>query len=198
MPQQRELFDATGRLPAGFTYLPDFLSRAEEAPLLEALRTLPFDEARYKSWRAKRRIVSYGGQYDFDSNELVRAGPVPDFLEPLRERVAPLLGVPAAELRHVLVAEYRPGAPLGWHRDVPSFERVAGVSLAGPARMRFRPYPPGPSRRTVFALDLAPRSAYSMVGEARWKWQHAISPTKSLRYSITFRTLAPMDRKKGV
>ena len=25
--------------------------------------------------------------------------------------------------------------------------------------------------------------------EARWKWQHAISPTKEMRYSITFRTL---------
>jgi hypothetical protein len=26
--------------------------------------------------------------------------------------------------------------------------------------------------------------------EARWRWQHAISPTKALRYSITFRTMA--------
>lgn len=34
------------------------------------------------------------------------------------------------------------------------------------------------------------RSAYAMRGAARWKWQHAISPTKELRYSITFRTLA--------
>jgi hypothetical protein len=23
---------------------------------------------------------------------------------------------------------------------------------------------------------------------ARWRWQHAVSPTKELRYSITFRT----------
>jgi alkylated DNA repair dioxygenase AlkB len=38
------------------------------------------------------------------------------------------------------------------------------------------------------AVDLAPRSIYSMAGEARWGWQHAISPTPALRYSITFRT----------
>jgi hypothetical protein len=38
-------------------------------------------------------------------------------------------------------------------------------------------------------MDLEPRSAYSITGHARWGWQHAISPTKELRYSITFRTL---------
>jgi len=41
------------------------------------------------------------------------------------------------------VTEYREGTALGWHRDVPDFEVVVGASLAGPARMRLRPYPPG-------------------------------------------------------
>jgi alkylated DNA repair dioxygenase AlkB len=58
------------------------------------------------------------------------------------------------------------------------------------ARMRWRPYPPkAQTARATFALDLPPRSAYIMRGAARWEWQHAISPTKQLRYSITFRTL---------
>ncbi len=43
-------------------------------------------------------------------------------------------------------------------------------------------------------LDLAPRSAYILEGAARWDWQHAISPTKALRYSITFRTLSTRGR----
>ena len=30
---------------------------------------------------------------------------------------------------------------------------------------------------------------YVLHDEARWRWQHAISPTKALRYSITFRTM---------
>jgi len=38
-------------------------------------------------------------------------------------------------------------------------------------------------------LVLEPRSAYILRGAARWRWQHAISPTKALRYSITFRTM---------
>jgi hypothetical protein len=28
-----------------------------------------------------------------------------------------------------------------------------------------------------------------MQGDARWRWQHSIAPTKALRYSVTFRTL---------
>ena len=56
--------------------------------------------------------------------------------------------------------------------------------------MRFRPYPHRRNDRTTLKLDLEPRSAYAMSGAARWDWQHAISPTRELRYSITFRTLA--------
>ena len=35
-----------------------------------------------------------------------------------------------------------------------------------------------------------PRAAlgYLVRGVARWRWQHAVSPTRELRYSITFRT----------
>jgi len=87
-----------------------------------------------------------------------------------------------------MIAQYPPASPLGWHRDVPEFEDVMGVSLLGHARLRFRPYPPRPNLRTHCALELAPRSAYLLRGVARWQWQHAVSPTKELRYSITFRT----------
>lgn len=67
--------------------------------------------------------------------------------------------------------------------------RIVGISLAGTARIRFRPYPWKPQRRKeVFALELEPRSAYVLRDEARWGWQHSVPPTKELRYSITFRT----------
>jgi alkylated DNA repair dioxygenase AlkB len=57
--------------------------------------------------------------------------------------------------------------------------------------MRFRPYPvPANVREGVIALDLAPRSAYLMDGDARWRWQHAVPPVPALRYSVTFRTMA--------
>jgi len=88
------------------------------------------------------------------------------------------------------VSEYRPGAPLGWHRDVPAFEIIVGLSLGGECVMRLRPYrPQGPNRRQdVVSLTLEPRSAYVIRDEARWGWQHSIVATRALRYSITLRT----------
>jgi alkylated DNA repair dioxygenase AlkB len=188
--QQTDLFASATALPQGFTYAAEFVDAETEARLLDAIRELPLREAQYRQYTAKRRIVSYGGSYDFSAHELQPAGPLPEILHPLRERIALWMGVSAEAFTHALVAEYRPGTQLGWHRDVPEFDAIAGVSLAGASRMRLRRYPPATGRRTAtLALDLAPRSAYAMVGVARWGWQHAISPTKELRYSITFRTL---------
>ena len=115
---------------------------------------------------------------------------MPEFLAPVRERAAAWLGVRPEDIRHALIAEYRPGTALGWHRDVPDFERVCGVSLAAACRMRFRPFPPKNDRKSILSLELAPRSAYILADDARWRWQHSIPPTKALRYSMTFRTLA--------
>ena len=185
---QAQLFQAPPAWPAGFTYAPEFLSVAQEAPLLELIRTLRFEAAQYKEWRARRRIVSFGGRYDFTHHELTAAPPIPQFLHPLRAQLAAWAGIPEQRMQHAVIAEYQPGTPLGWHRDVPEFEDVLGVSLHGHARLRFRPWPPAAGQRATWKIDLEPRSAYQMRGAARWQWQHAVSPTQDLRYSITFRT----------
>jgi alkylated DNA repair dioxygenase AlkB len=185
---QAQLFAGKTDWPAGFTYATEFLSHAQEAELLERVRELPLEAAQYKEWRARRRIVSFGGRYDYSQNELGAAPPVPAFLHPLRAQLAHWAGIPEERLQHAAVAEYRPATPLGWHRDVPEFEDVLGVSLLGHARMRFRPWPPAAGQRAIWKIDLEPRSAYQIRGAARWQWQHAVSPTRELRYSITFRT----------
>jgi alkylated DNA repair dioxygenase AlkB len=189
--RQAELFEADQALPNGLVYRADFLDADEEATLLETIAALPLHEAQYKGWRARRRVASYGSSYDFEANELQRGGPLPAAFDALRARLADWIGVAPDAFSNALVAEYRPGTPLGWHRDVPDFERVVGVSLASACRMRFRPYPPrSPRTSGVLTLELAPRSAYLLQGEARWRWQHSIAPTPALRYSITLRTPA--------
>lgn len=189
--EQRELFGVPGGLPASLVYRPEFLSRAEEESLLAEIRALPLEEARYRSFTAKRRIASFGAGYDFETNALLPAPPLPAFLLPLRRRIAAWVDVRADDLVQCNVAEYRPRTQLGWHRDVPRFGIVVGVSLAAPARMRLRPYPHVKhAKARALVLTLEPRSAYVLRDEARWRWQHAISPTKALRYSITFRTMA--------
>jgi alkylated DNA repair dioxygenase AlkB len=174
-------------MPAGLLYEPDFISPEEERALLAGIATLPLEEAKYKSYTARRRTASFGSSYDFDANLLQPAAAIPAFLEPLKRRVAGLAGVPPERFEHALVTEYRPGTPLGWHRDVPEFELIAGVSLAGRCRMRFRPYPPKPRARAL-VLELEPRSVYVLRDEIRWGWQHSVAPTAELRYSITLRT----------
>ena len=165
------------------------MTRDDEQALIALIRALPLHAAKYKEYTARRRVASFGGSYDYDANKLLPAQPLIEELHPLRARVARWAGVEAESLVHVLVAEYAPGTPLGWHRDVPDHEEVFGVSLGSTAVLRFRPYPPvAPKRADVVKLRAAPRSIYALRGPARWAWQHSVAPVDELRWSITLRT----------
>jgi alkylated DNA repair dioxygenase AlkB len=190
MASQTELFDAApAQLPEGLRYEPGFLSEEEEAALIARIEALPLAPMKYQQYTALRRVVSYGGKYDFSARKLHEAEPIPEWLHPLRAKAGQWAGIEADAFTQALVAEYRPGTPLGWHRDVPDFEDVVGISLLNDAVIRFRPYPPREPKKTdVIKLTLAPRSIYLLRGSARWGWQHSVAPTKSLRYSVTFRT----------
>lgn len=185
-------------LPPGMRLEMDFLSAAEEAALVACIEQLPLAPMKYQQYEARRRVVSYGGQYDFSAQQLNEAPAMPQWLAPLRERAAQWIGIAPDRFTQALVAEYRPGTPLGWHRDVPDFEDVVGVSLLNEAVLRFRPYPHETGRRAgVLKLALPPRSIYLLRGAARWDWQHSVAPTKALRYSITLRTPSGRGRRKG-
>ena len=193
---QANLFDGeeTEASIDGLVYQPEFLTTDEERELIEIISTLPLQAAQYKPYEARRRVVSFGGSFDFDTNTLQPTSELDDRLRPLRRRVAQSLGVPDEDLVHALVSEYVPGTPLGWHRDVPNFEIICGVSLGGLGTMRFRPYPYEPTMANkVVKLSVQPRSIYRMAGAARWYWQHAVSPARELRWSITFRTAAVLS-----
>lgn len=181
------LFDAETPLPEGLLYRPDFLTREEEALLLDAIAALDFGEVRMHGVAARRRIVQFGWRYSFDSRGLEHGHELPPFLEPLRARVAALAAVEPAELSEVLVTEYRPGSTIGWHRDAPPFAIVAGVSLASACRFRLRKEAGDSWERTEIQLE--PRSLYVLRGPARTLWQHSIPAVEALRYSITLRTL---------
>lgn len=189
---QNELFDGEQASSAitGLVYEPEFLSADVEAYLLGVIETLPLHAAQYQEYLARRQVLSFGGSYDFSTNTLQPSLALDERLVRLRDRVAAWLEMPSTELVQALVAKYEPGTPLGWHRDAPNYELVAGVSLGNAALLRFRPYPPGGSaKKRVVQLEVAPRSIYKMQGEARWAWQHCVPPVRAARWSITFRTL---------
>lgn len=191
--RQVDLFELPAQLPHGLVYRPEFITRAEENALLEAIAPLPFREARFQEYFAKRRVVHFHADASNDAygdDDTFSSGPLPPFLVRLQTTVAGWLGIDAASFVHALVTEYRPGTPIGWHRDKSVYGIVIGLSLAGKGRMRFRPMDAPARREAMVMLELEPRSIYVMRGPIRWEWQHSMLPTRELRYSITFRTRA--------
>jgi len=172
----------------GLLYLPGFLSPDDERDLLAEVETYPFHEVVMRGQTARRTVIHFGWDYDYEGWKIHPTTPPSPRLRALADRCAEAAGVAPEALEQFLVARYPPGATIGWHRDAPAFETVIGVSLGGTCRLRFQRGKA--ERRRVWEVPLEPRSGYVLAGQARRSWQHSIPPTKELRYSITFRTLA--------
>ena len=183
--KQLKLFTGGATLPEGFRYEPDMITAAEERELLERVRGLPFKEFQFQGYVGKRRVVSFGWQYDFNERTLRQADDIPPFLVSLRETAAGFANLAPSQLQQVLVTEYEAGAGIGWHRDKAMFGEVIGISLVSACRFRLR-------RKVGTTWDRAaimaqPRSAYLLSGPSRTEWEHSIPEVDTLRYSITFR-----------
>jgi alkylated DNA repair dioxygenase AlkB len=187
--QQPSLFPAdVASAPSGFRYEAGFLSTGEENTLARWIETLPLKPFEFRGYLGSRRVMSFGFRYDYTRRTVDAASPVPEQLAPIIGRAALWSSHKPEAFRQVMVSEYAPGAPIGWHADKPQFGDVLGISLLAPARFRLRRAVKGGWERKTIALE--PRSIYLMSGEVRKIWQHSIPPLAELRYSITLRTLA--------
>lgn len=180
------LFDVP--LLPGLSFREELLSEPEETGLIEAIDRTELTPFRFQGWTGKRLTHTFGWRYDFDDRRFEQAEPLPGWLLGARAKVAALAGIVETEFVHALVSRYDPGAPIGWHRDRPHFDIVAGISLGSETTLRFRRREASGFRRA--SLVLSPRSAYVLAHEARSEWEHSIAPAERLRYSITFRTLS--------
>lgn len=197
MPGAPDLFGIHKPLLPGFHYRPAFITVEEEAALVSQIERLSFSRVEMRGAVAKRRTVHFGWTYHYEARRTEPGVPIPEFLQAVRQRAAAWASIAPEELIEALVTEYGKGAPIGWHRDAPMFgEVIAGISLLGACRMKFRPYispaalgarPPG-RRATTHQIELEPRSAYLISGVARREFEHSIPAVETLRYSITFRT----------
>jgi alkylated DNA repair dioxygenase AlkB len=178
--------------PEGFRYQADLLPPGEELDLVARIAELPLKEFEFQGYLAKRRVLSYGWQYDFDNSSLQPAGEIPPFLLGLREHAAGFAGLTPPDLPHALITEYSPGAAIGWHRDKGVFVDVIGVSLLSACNFRLRRKAGSGWER--YSLTVEPRSIYLLRGPARTEWEHSIPGVETLRYSITFRSLRPGRR----
>lgn len=188
-PGPPSLFDPD--VPRGFRYQRELISDVDEAALAGAIGQITFSSFEMRGVVARRRVAFFGASYAG-----AEAAPVPPFLLPLRAMVGAWANIAPEAFAMVLVNEYPPGAPIGWHRDAPQYDVVAGVSLLSSCRMKFRPHVhPGTRtsragrRAATHEITLERRSAYLMTADSRQEFEHHIPAVTRLRYSITFRTL---------
>jgi alkylated DNA repair dioxygenase AlkB len=185
------LFDAP--LIEGLRYVEEVIGVDEERALLDRLEALDLAPFRFHGWIGNRKTQSFGWRYDFDDASFAPGEPIPDWLLAVRASAAAFARMKADDFVQALVARYDRGAGIGWHRDRDVFDNVVGISLATPATLRFRKRLfPGFKRASI---EVAPRSAYLLSGEARHEWEHSIAPGDQLRFSITFRSLSEKGRR---
>ena len=187
------LFAVAAKVPDGFIYHRNFISEAEEPELIREIQSLHLKSFKYYQFTGKRRIASFGWQYEFGKSEITTAPDMPAFLLPVRIRAGTLFNIDPNSLMQTSIIEYSTGSPIGWHRDISQFGFVVGISLGAACRMRFRKYNRVRSRilkrDEILSIELEPRSLYLRSGASRELWQHSIPPVKDLRYSIMMRTL---------
>ena len=103
---QLGLFGSLEGFPEGFSYEENILSLEEERTLIRAFAGLPLKAFEFQGFQGKRRVVSFGLHYDFNTRGLGSAETIPEFVIAVREKVAGFAEVSAEALQHVLVTEY--------------------------------------------------------------------------------------------
>jgi alkylated DNA repair dioxygenase AlkB len=187
------LFEVPAKVPDGFFYHQNFVAEAEEHEFIREIQKIHLAPFKYYQFIGKRRTASFGWQYEFGKSEITTAPEMPAFLLPVRTRAGNFFNIDPNSLIQTSIIEYSTGSPIGWHRDIPHFGVVVGISLGAACRMRFRRYSRVRSknlkRDEILSIELQARSIYLMSGPSRESWQHSIPPVKELRYAIMMRTL---------
>lgn len=178
----------------GLTYIPEFITPAEEATILTAI-----DQQHWLT-DLKRRVQHYGWKYDYTArrvDESMRLGALPEWLMDYCQRLYNEGHFPKIP-DQVIINEYKPGQGIASHVDcVPCFEEtIASISLGSPCVMDFT----HPSTGQKIVQLLEPRSLLIFSSDARYQWKHGIAARKTDKYqgqvikrgrriSLTFRNL---------
>ncbi|KYO25339.1 alpha-ketoglutarate-dependent dioxygenase alkB-like protein 6 [Alligator mississippiensis] len=173
--------------PAAY-YVPDFISEAEEARLLQQVYAAPKPKWTQLSGR---RLQNWGG---LPHPKGLVPEPLPPWLQYWVEEVSALGVFGGQAANHVLVNEYCPGQGIMPHEDGPLyFPTVTTVSLGSPTLLDFyRPVctevpgdePQVPAAQTeeqrhVLSLLLEPRSLLVLREELYSRYLHGIRAATS-------------------
>ncbi len=206
MEHQTDLFSqqlqqepvSTGSLVEGMTYIPDFLTVAEQSLIIDELDRQP--------WRQdlKRRVQHYGFRYDYKSRRVDRSmylGSLPPFAIPVARKL-----IERSLFRQMpdqlIVNEYLPGQGITPHIDCePCFaDTIAMISLGWAYEMDFS-HAVTRERRTML-LEVG--SAVVITADARYRWLHQIKARRTdrgvprrRRVSLTFRNVVLCDEQSS-
>jgi hypothetical protein len=115
-------------VPEGFHYREDFITPVEESALLDDIAGVEFANFQMRGVIARRRVAFFGLSYD---DARAAAGPIPEFLLPLRARVAAWADRHPDDFAMALINEYRPGvrritgaARQRFEHSIPPVERL--------------------------------------------------------------------------
>lgn len=176
--------------PDGFSYHENFLTPEEEEQAIAIVKNIPLHTFIFHGYEAKRKVQSFGYDYNFQNKALTRSNEIPGELEWLIGRVSELTKTPVAAFAELLVTEYPVGSVINWHRDAPPFDMIAGISLQADCVFKLRPYDKKlQHRNAVISIPVRRRSLYVISRESRTAWEHSTAPVNHIRYSITLRTL---------
>jgi len=184
------LFDDRPSFPDGFAYIEDFITGEEEEMLCQLIQSIPLHTFIFQGHEAKRKVASLGYHYNFDRRSITKGASIPPAFEPLISKVASTLSIQQDAFVEMLITEYPVGSVINWHRDAMVFGLIAGISLLSNCIFKLRLHDETQRRgKTTLTWEVKRRSLYLMSGASRYDWQHAIAPVKSVRYSLTLRTL---------
>src|SRR5438067_6383922 len=113
------LFPLEPVYPEGFFYYPDFLTEEEETTLCREISKLELHNLDYHGYKASRKIISFGYDYNFENNKLTKGKDIPAVFDFVIEKVAKHLSITLNKFAELLITEYPVGAVINWHRDVP-------------------------------------------------------------------------------
>ncbi len=190
--------------PAGFLYVPELITAAEERALLDWFAASPdWKLVTFRGQTARRRAMSFGARYLTQGRQLEPAPPLPPELAVYRDRMVEaacaglgrevaLAGRAIADFGLCTALHYPPGGAIGWHADNRAFgPTVLSLSLGTPARLQLQRAARGDAVASdVVEHELAPRSLFVLASEARALWQHRVCPVRAERYSLTVRAAA--------
>jgi alkylated DNA repair dioxygenase AlkB len=180
----------TDTAPPGLMLGQEFVSSRNERELIELIKGYRPEIHSYDP-QNPRHSVTFGWNYDFDTQALVREAAMPAVLEPLCQVAADFAGVDRQRIVNCLLQRYDPGAIIQPHVDKSVWDYVIGISLGSATTMEFRRNGKG----KPLEVELVPRSIYVLTGEARHVFTHAIPAVERTRYSITFRSFSDEGRQ---